>query len=186
MTLDAKIEAILFFKAEPVKISKLASWLETSEDKIAEGLRDLESKLNDRGLALIRKDDEVVLGTQTETSDIIARITKEELSREIGKAGLETLTIILYRGPISRADIDYLRGVNSTFILRNLMVRGLVERVSNPSDARGYLYKPTFELLSLLGITRIEDLPDFSEIVQKTEDFQQSQKTEDEKIETTQ
>ncbi len=158
------IEAVLFWRAEPVAVSELAGWLGASEAEVNEDLTRLEQNLNERGIRLLRKDDEVMLGTASAASDLITRLTKEELSRELGRAGLETLTIVLYRGPVSRAQIDYLRGVNSTYILRHLQVRGLVERVVNPDDARSFLYRPTFQLLQHLGLTRVEDLPDFAAI----------------------
>jgi len=113
-----------------------------------------------------------MLGTAPEMGELIEALIKEELSKDLGKAGLETLSIVLYRGPISRSKIDYIRGVSSTFILRNLLVRGLVERVSNPDDQRSFLYKPTFELLSYLGISRIEDLPEYDAVKQELESFQ--------------
>jgi segregation and condensation protein B len=161
MTLDAKLEAILFFKAEPISIKKLAQFSGATEDDIRAALRELNEKLGGRGVTLIEKDDEVMLGTASDASGIIEALTKEELNRDLGKAGLETLSIILYRGPITRSGIDYIRGVNSTFILRNLMVRGLVEKVPNPEDQRSFLYRPTFELLAHLGISRVEDLPEY-------------------------
>ena len=164
MTLDSKIEAILFFRGEPVAVKKLAWLLETTEEKIREALAMLDSKLAGRGLQLVFKEDEVMLGTSKDASDIVAKITKEELSRDIGKAGLETLSTILYRGPISRREIDYIRGVNSNFTLRNLVIRGLVERVTNPDDERVFLYKPTFDLLSFLGIKEIQELPEYESV----------------------
>jgi len=182
MTLDAQIEAILFFKGEPVAIKKLAELLSSREDTINEALKQLEEKLIGRGLTLIFNGGEVMLGTTGEASELIEGIKKEELSKDLGKAGLETLSIVLYQGPISRPDIDYIRGVNSSFILRNLMVRGLVDRVANPNDSRGFLYQPTFDLLQYLGVSRVEDLPEFETMKQKVEDFieQAENKTEGE------
>ena len=119
---------------------------------------------NNRGLTLIQTDTEVMLGTAKEFSPLIEQLTKEELSRDLGKAGLETLSIVLYQGPISRADIDYIRGVNSQFILRNLLIRGLVERIDNPKDARSFLYKTTLDLLAHLGISKVEDLPEYEKV----------------------
>jgi len=171
MTLDSQIEAILFFKGEPVTIKKLAEILSVHEDTLNEALAILEEKLSGRGLILLKNDGEVMLGTAKEASELIDSIKKDELSRDLGKAGVETLSIILYQGPISRPGIDYIRGVNSSFILRNLMIRGLVERVTNPNDSRGYLYKPTFELLSHLGVSSIEELPEFESIKTKIEAF---------------
>jgi segregation and condensation protein B len=115
-----------------------------------------------------------MLGTAQELSPLIEQLTKEELSRDLGKAGLETLSIILYQGPISRADIDYIRGVNSQFIVRNLLIRGLIERVDNPKDARSFLYKTTLQLLSHLGVSKIEDLPEYQQVRKDIEGFKQS------------
>jgi len=171
MNISSKIEAVLFWKAEPVSLKKLASILKVDLETVNLELDKLEKVLEGRGLSLVRNSDEVMLGTSKELSSMIEELTKEEISRDLGKAGLETLSIILYQGPISRADIDYIRGVNSQFILRNLLVRGLVERVDNTADARIFLYKPTLALLSHLGIAKIEDLPEYSQIRQEIESF---------------
>ena len=165
LTLEAQIEAILFWKAEPLTILELARTLAQSEEEINRALATLSTQLHDRGLALVRTGDEVMLGTAKEAGELIERLTKEELSREIGKAGLETLTVILYRGSVSRAEIDYIRGVNSSFILRNLLVRGLVDKIPNPADARSFLYRPTFELLSWLGVKELSELPDYQRVM---------------------
>lgn len=164
MSLDGQIEAILFWKGEATTIAKLASILKTSEEEIKSALEILEQKLIGRGLQLIHKDDEILLGTHADMGPVIETLTKEELIRDLGKAGLETLSIILYQGPVARRDIDYIRGVNSNFILRNLLVRGLIEKVTHPEDQRSFMYKPTFELLSYLGISRLEDLPEFDQV----------------------
>jgi segregation and condensation protein B len=178
MTLDAKIESILFWKAEPISISKIAKILEISEVEVKGAIETLEKNLQGRGLALVMKDDEVTLRTAPEMSGVIEKLTKEELSRDLGKAGLETLSIILYQGPISRKEIDYIRGVNSNFIVRNLLVRGLIEKVENPRDQRSFLYKPTFELLSFMGISKIEDLPEYATVKKELEVFSATEEKE--------
>lgn len=164
MQTSANIEAILFYKAAPVSVAELARILGVSEEEIANGLNELEVNLATRGIRLLRKGEEVLLGTAPDASAHIEALIKDELAKDLGKAGLETLSIVLYRGPISRADIDYIRGVNSTFVLRNLLIRGLVERVAHPTDQRAYLYQATFELLGYLGVTRIEELPEYTEV----------------------
>ncbi|MEI6058018.1 MAG: SMC-Scp complex subunit ScpB, partial [bacterium] len=113
MTLDAQIEAVLFWKAEPVSVKKLVSILEKTEAEVREGIVTLKSSLENRGLTLIELEDEVTLGTSKDLSGLIEKLTKEELMKDLGKAGLETLSIILYQGPILRSEIDYIRGVNS-------------------------------------------------------------------------
>ncbi|MAF59520.1 MAG: SMC-Scp complex subunit ScpB [Candidatus Pacebacteria bacterium] len=172
MELEQKLEAVLFFKGEPMKVDELSEILEVSDVNIREAANKLRESLKGRGLVLVEKEKAYALRTSSEVSEIIAKIKEEELTREIGKAGLETISVLLYKGPSTRAEIDYIRGVNSTFILRTLMIRGLVERVSNPKDARSFLYKPTFDLLTFLGISRIEELPNYADIKLEIENFE--------------
>lgn len=174
MPILQKLEAILFWKAEPISFKKLATLLSVDVATVQAGLVELENTLKGRGLTLVRTDEEVMLGTAKELSPLIEQLTKDELTRDLGKAGLETLSIILYQGPISRADIDYIRGVNSQFIVRNLLIRGLVERIDNPKDARSFLYKTTLQLLSHLGVSKIEDLPEYTQVRTDIEGFKQS------------
>jgi segregation and condensation protein B len=173
-TISQQIEAILFWKAEPIAIKKLATLLNIGVADVRNGLVELELVLKDRGITLIQTDEDVTLGTSKELSSLIERLTKDELSRDLGKAGLETLSIILYQGPITRANIDYIRGVNSQFILRALMIRGLVERIDNPKDARSFLYKPTLQLLAHMGISKISDLPDYDQVRRDIDAFKTS------------
>jgi segregation and condensation protein B len=160
MELAKALSAILFYQAEPMTIKRLAVLLKCSESDIENALNTTEASLSGTGLRLIRNDNEVTLGTAPEAGTLIEEITKEELSKDLSKAALETLAIVLYKGPITRGEIDYVRGVNSTFILRNLLIRGLVEKIDNPNDQRSFLYKPTFALLEYMGVARVEDLPE--------------------------
>jgi segregation and condensation protein B len=173
--LSQKIEAILFWKAEPVSIEKLAKFLECDIESVRNALVELQNNLNNRGLTLVQTDSDVMLGTAKQLSPLIEKLTKEELIRDLGKAGLETLSIILYQGPISRADIDYIRGVNSQFIIRNLSIRGLIERVDNPKDMRSFLYKPTLQLLAHLGVNNISDIPEFEKVRREIDSFKNSE-----------
>ncbi len=164
ISLDAKIEALLFWKAESVSTKKLGEILGVSVEEIEVAVQELQTKLAGRGLSLLRFENDITLGTAKNMSAIIEQLTKEELVKDLGKAGLETISIILYQGPISRAEIDYIRGVNSNFIIRNLLIRGLVEKVSNPKDQRSFLYKPTLELLSFLGTESTDKLPEYEKV----------------------
>ena len=168
--IEAQIEALLFFRGEPSPIKKIAQTLGFSEEEVSSGLDLLEEKLNGRGITLLRKDGEVMLGTHPEFGPLIEKIIKEELHKDLGRAGLETLSIILYLGPISRSRVDHIRGVSSTFILRNLLIRGLIERIENPNDRRSFLYKPTFELLSYLGVKSLAELPEYESVKKEIEE----------------
>lgn len=179
MTLDSKIEAVLFWKAEPVSFARLAKIFAVPPEEIKKAVSVLVEKLADRGVTLVVKDDEIALRTAADVGTLIETLAKEELMRDLGKAGLETLSIILYQGPISRREIDYIRGVNSNFILRNLLVRGLAERIDNPKDQRSFLYRPTFDLLSYLGVSRIEDLPEYGAVKKEIENFAAAPASED-------
>ena len=161
--LESKIEALLYWRGEPMDIDDIGKSLNVSTEEINSALSTLEEKLKGRGLVLIRKEKEIALATSPEMSATIEGLLKEEMSRDLGKAGLETLSIILYYGPISRRDIDYIRGVNSGFIVKNLLIRGLVEKTQDSKDMRTFLYKPTMDLLRFMGLPKVENLPQYEE-----------------------
>src|SRR3990167_2575958 len=167
MNIESKLEALLFYKNEPIEIKKLSKILNTDENEIKEALIKLNNSLENRGLCLVMTEKEAGLATAPAMSNLIEQIAKDEMSKELGKAGLETLAIILYNGPISRREIDYVRGVNSSFILRNLSMRGLVERRPNPKDGRTFIYYPSSLLLAHLGLNKVGSLPDFEEMQKK-------------------
>lgn len=182
MTPESQIEAILFWKGEPVKIKELASILDIEVDFILQAISRLEVTLIGRGLQVVRNGDEIMLYTAKEASELIKKLTKDELSEDISKASVEVLSLIIYRGPIAKRDIDYIRGVNSSYIVRNLLVRGLVERIDY-KDNGSFVYQPTFELLSHLGVTKKEDLPDFELVQKDIEKFMQNPEVTDSKNE---
>ncbi len=169
MELDNQIEAILFWKGEGVMLSELCRALKAPSGEVKKALATLKEKLSRRGVVLIETEAEIALATAPSTHGLIEALRKEELSRDLGKAALETLSIILYKGSVSRREIEYVRGVNSTAILRSLLIRGLVERVQGEIDERQFLYHGTVELHSLLGITKAEDLPEFAEVRKELE-----------------
>lgn len=168
MQLDAKIEAVLYYKAEPVSFKALATLLNKNEKEIKEAVILLKEKLQGRGLMLIEESDAVELRTSAEASSIIENLIKDEESGELTKSSLETLSIILYKGPVTRHDIDFIRGVNSSFILRTLSARGLIKK--SLSNGRENKYEATTELLSHLGISSQSDLPEFETTMTTLED----------------
>lgn len=169
MTLAAKIEGVLFFRAAPVKVTSLAELFAVEPAAIEAALGELATSLQGRGIALLRTETDAQLATAPALDELIEGMRRDELRRDIGKAGAETLAIVLYRGPISRAEIDRIRGVNSGFILRNLMVRGLVER---NTEGRGHTFTITPALLAHLGIGHKTELPDYSTVLDQLERFE--------------
>lgn len=164
METEKQIEAVLFWRGEPMTLPELCRALKLPSVEVKKGLDLLKQKLEGRGLCLVQNEDEIALVTTPETHELIERLRKEELSRELGKAALETLSIVLYKGKASRRDIEYIRGVNSTAILRSLLIRGLIERRPSETDERIFLYHPTVELVSMLGVANVEDLPEFAAV----------------------
>lgn len=168
--LNHQIESVLLFKNEPVTLSELAKILDVQKERIQEAISNLQKEYESRGIVIVSDGESVSLGTHPDNSELIEKLQKDELSRDLGRAGLETLAIVLYRGPISRREIDHIRGVNSGFILRTLLIRGLIER-TDVAGERSYSYKPTLKLLEYLGVARIEDLPQYGEALKKVEEF---------------
>lgn len=176
--IDTLIEAVLFYKTEPVAKKELRSFLALSAEELESGLSALQTRLADGATRLIDTGEEVQLASAPEVAEIIEKLRKEELAREIGKAGAEALAIVLYRGPVSRAQIDFIRGVNSGYILRNLQVRGLVERVPHPTRANAFQYTATSALYAHLGITKKEELPEYASIMNEIDLFERGESEE--------
>ena len=171
MNLEQKIEALLFYKNEPIEIKKLSKILNTDEKEVKKALQNLTDSLENRGICLIKTEEEVSLATSPNAKDLIEQIAKDEMSKEIGKASLETLAIILYNGPISRKEIDY--------ILRNLCIRGLAEKEQDPEDQRIFKYKGSLSLLAHLGIKKIEELPKYEFFEKKVNELMEETKNQE-------
>lgn len=170
--IDKKIEAILFFTSEPVSKNKLAKMLDVSTEEIEGGIRTLSERLEaGSGLALTEAGESISLRTKKDFSDIIEKISDEEVAGDLSRAAQEVLAIILYKNGATRSDIDFIRGVNSTYTLRALVLRGMIERVNDDTDNRRAKYLPTHDLFSFLGITKKEDLPDYAEIISSLEEI---------------
>ena len=168
MKLDILIEALLFYKAAPQSKKLLLKLFDISSEDLQTGISTLRERIQNGGLRLIETETDIQLVTAPELSEFMSTIAKEELATDIGKAGAETLAIILYREPISRAEIDRIRGVNSSFILRNLLTRGLISR---EAIGNSYQFRITSQLLQQLGISSKHDLPQFSEFMNALDTF---------------
>ena len=164
-----KIEAILFYLAEPVGIDFLVKTLDVPKKEVISAVTELELSLQERGVRLVVHDDEVTLVTAPEFSELIEKIIKEEREKDLGRAGIETLSIIAYKGSVSKKEIEYIRGVNSQWALRNLLLRGLVEKKAGREDERVVMYSITGEAMRHLGLSRISDLPEYDEIRKQLE-----------------
>ncbi|MCF7833877.1 MAG: SMC-Scp complex subunit ScpB [Candidatus Pacebacteria bacterium] len=182
MELDKKIEAVLFWKGEPMSRAKLCDIFKVHLSVLDEALLKLKTSLENRGVVLQENGDEIAFGTSPELSVLFEELQKEEVNKDLSKASLETLSVILYKNGATRAEIDYVRGVNSSFILRALAIRGLIQKEIDPNDSRKLIYKPTFDLLSYLGVKSVEELPDYMETIKVLNNT--TQKMQEENIQT--
>jgi segregation and condensation protein B len=159
----ARLEAILFIHGEPLTRKRIIAMLGLKDGDLETILPEFKARLAspERGIMLLEDAEKLQLVTKPEFHSILAEFVKEELTDELTPAALETLAIIAYFGPISRNRIEYQRGVNSMFILRSLMLRGLVERTPDPAHPNSFLYRPSFDLLKHLGVSSQQDLPDY-------------------------
>jgi segregation and condensation protein B len=156
------IESVLFVSGEAVSVVKLAKITGVSEEEIETAIAALQTDYGKgRGIMLIRKEQELQMATNPENAIMIDQLVKSEIQENLSRAALEVLAIIAYRGPITRVEVEAIRGVNCSFTVRSLMMRGLLERMDNPKDNRGYLYKISFDFLRKLGIDSIDKLPDY-------------------------
>ena len=172
--LQNKIEGLLFALGRPVSYTELAKILATDASAIADAVRMLKDARQNSGIVLIDEGKMLELRASQAAAEVIEQIRREEYSREIGKAGLETLATVMYRGPLSRSEIDFVRGVNSSQTLRTLLMRGLVRRIPNPRDERSFLYEVTTETLAQLGIQDPRDLPDYADVKEKLSALEES------------
>ena len=169
MPLDVLIEAVLFYKATPQKKSTLQKMFAThGGEEWSAAIERLKHRLEAGATRLIETETELALSTAPQLGEFIESLRKNELKGDIGKAGAETLAIILYREPITRAEIDRIRGVNSSFILRNLLMKGLVGREATGNT---YQFRTTPSLLQHLGVAKKTELPRFSDFMDALDAF---------------
>ncbi|MDO8552192.1 MAG: SMC-Scp complex subunit ScpB [bacterium] len=172
--LAARAEAFLFAEGEPMAIGRLKKLLSCTDEELEGALQSLSNRREGSGMTLIRTTKEAALAVSPSCAPAIRAEIEKDLEREIGDAGLEVLAILLYRGPSTRSQIDYIRGVNTSTTLRTLLARGLTMRTENPNDSREYLYHPTAELLAHLGASDITKLPDYEKIIEELKAFEES------------
>lgn len=173
----SQVEALLFIFGESLDKKKIASTLKVTEEDVENVAQILKEQYSDskRGITLIESAGKYMLATKPEHSVLVERFVTEDLKEDLTPAALETLSIISYFGPVTRAQIDFLRGVNSSFILRSLLIRGLVER--KVAKGLAFEYETSFEFLKYMGIDHISKMPKYDEY-QKLKDQYFSQKIE--------
>lgn len=165
MSLKDTIEALLFVSPRPLSARKLAGIIGVEEAAVSEAMAAIveDYKTRNGGIVIVDHEGEVQMATVATASPTVQKFLKDETSGELTKPSLEALTIIAYRGPITRSDLEKIRGVNCSIILRNLMMRGLVEAVEDKKRLVTY-YTVTMDFVRFLGLQHIKELPNYDRL----------------------
>lgn len=167
MNLDVKIEAILFAEGGSLEKSFIMDILNIQKQELDDSIQTLKERYADRAVYLIETENSVAIVVSKEITDLITKDQEKSLEKELSKSALETLSIILYQPETTKSDIDYIRGVNSSVILRNLLMRGLIEKIPHKTDSRKNIFIPTIDLLRNMGIQQVQELPEYESINNK-------------------
>lgn len=176
-SLQSQLESLLFISPKPLTLKKLVEVTRYSLEDVALALEQLLQNTNtsQRGVRIILHDEKYMMTTSEDHRELVDRFVKDDLTSELTKPALETLTIIAYRGPITKAELELIRGVNCSLILRNLMMRGLVESKEDKKNMQTY-FNVTLQFLRHLGLTQIFDLPEY-ETLRTNENIEKLLKT---------
>lgn len=165
MELKNQLESLLFISHKPLSVSELAKLLAVEKAQVETALTDLTAEYVARsgGMEILRVEDKYQMAASGAQADLIAKFLNTEMAGDLTKPSLETLTIIAYRGPISKVELELIRGINCSMILRNLLMRGLIESREDKVRAT-IVYQITFEFLKYLGLATVNELPDFEKL----------------------
>ncbi len=164
MELKQKIESLLFVSSKPLSYKTLAKLTGATEGEVRKAGTELVVDRQNAGVVVLEANGNYQMATNAENSDLVKSFLNQDLREKLTEATVEVLAIIAYRQPISKAEMEAIRGVNSQYSLRALLMRGMIEKIPNPYDARGSLYQVTTEFLQHMGLNSVSDLPDFDTI----------------------
>jgi len=158
--IERLVEALLFVAEEPAALEDLARALQVHVGEVEEAVGRLAEALSSRGLRVARSDGRLQMVAAPEASAAIERFLGMDLSVKLSAAALETLSIVAYRQPVTRATVDAIRGVNSDAVLRSLSAKGLIAPVGRLEQVgRPVLWGTTFEFLHYFGVCSLGELP---------------------------
>lgn len=170
--MSALVEAILFVSPEPLSADQIANLLETTPRLVKKALEDLDALYQGRGIRLQYHKSKIQITSAPEAAPILEKLLELETTSTLSQAALETLSIIAYQQPITRPQIDAIRGVNSDGVLRTLLTKGLIDDVGRADGpGRPILYSTTPDFLKYFGLSSYDELPplDFEELQETTD-----------------
>lgn len=161
----SQIESLLFIANRPLPVKRLMELCDATKEEVAEALESITARYDAEGcgLRLVHSGHDVQMTTSPDNATLIQDFLKDETTGELTKPSLETLTIIAYRGPITKPELEQVRGVNCSLIIRNLLMRGLVEVEGDPQELTSK-FRVTIDFLRFLGISGVEELPEYEKL----------------------
>lgn len=163
MSLPSQLSSLLFISPKPISLDKLAELTQSPAAEVKAVLADLQKQYSAQGLSILQVGKSYQMTTAPEMAGLVKEFIQDEQTGELTRPALETLAIVAYRGPVTRAEIEQIRGVNCAVILRNLLIRGLVEAADDEAKL-ATVYSITFDFLKLLGVARVEELPQYEKL----------------------
>lgn len=163
--IPSRLESLLFIAGRALSRRKLAELTEATEAEIDQAAQTLmtETNVEGRGVRIVKAGDRYEMVSSPDSSPLVKAFIKSEQTGELTRPALETLTIVAYRGPIMKVELEQIRGVNCSLILRNLLIKGLVEAREDRLK-KATVYEITFDFLRFLGLNRVEELPEFEKL----------------------
>ena len=165
-----KIESLIFASPKPLSLKWLYNFVVKNDDKLPreefdQAIENLKSKYNvpESGVQIIQSGDDIQMVTNAAASDLVKKFLKEDMTGELTPASLETLTVVAYRGPIAKSELEQIRGVNCSLIIRNLLIRGLIVGDEGVGNGQIY-YRVTVDFLKYLGLNFAAELPDYARL----------------------
>jgi segregation and condensation protein B len=156
---EAALEALLFVAERPISRREIAALAGTDRETVDARLGDLEVSLRGRGMVLVIDGDRAELATSPDGGALVARYVGADAVR-LSPASLETLAIVAYRQPITKAGVERIRGVDSDYTVRSLLHRRFIVELGRSSAAgRPFLYGTSFDFLERFGLRSLEELP---------------------------
>jgi len=160
LALTALVEAILFVSPEPISVNQIGALLNEPPRVIKNAITELDALYKERGIRLQHHNGKIQITSAPEAASIIENLLELETTSTLSQAALETLSIIAYQQPITRPQIDGIRGVNSDGVLRTLLNKGLIDDIGRTEGpGRPILYSTTTEFLKYFGLASYEELP---------------------------
>lgn len=156
------IEAVLFAAAKPISTNNLSKHLAVSREVVLEALEKIRKDRNteDSGIHLLEHNNKVQLVSNPALGKDVRKFLKKEASGPLTRPSLETLTIIAYRGPITKPEIEMIRGVNCSLIIRNLLIRGYIDEQEDRERLQN-VYTLSMDFVRKLGLSKVSDLPEY-------------------------